>query len=85
MTTKNKTINQLKVQRRGRNYLRKDRYYLLLVRTWESVPQVQLEKPQTSRKPFEREREREREREDLKEKVRAEAEEVSLLIIIMAI
>ena len=42
-------------------------------------------KPQTSRKPFEREREREREREDLKEKVRAEAEEVSLLIIIMAI
>ena len=83
MTTKNKTINQLKVQRRGRKYLRKDRYYLLLVRTWESVPQVQLEKPQTSRKPFERERERER--EDLKEKVRAEAEEVSLLIIIMAI
>ena len=36
-------------------------------------------KPQTSRKPFERER------EDLKEKVRAEAEEVSFLITIMAI
>ena len=60
MTTKNKTINQLKVQRRGRKYLRKDRYYLLLVQTMEAGPQVQLEKPQTSRKPFERERERER-------------------------
>ena len=62
MTTKNKTINQLKVQRRGRKYLRKDRYYLLLVQTWEAVPQVQL-KSHKLRGSHLRERERGFERE----------------------